>query len=609
MARTVISLFATLLVILPAALGAQTLQKGPYLQQAERNSVIVAWESQDFMSGTVRYGQTAAFGLESAATPEAQRGEVRLDNLREGTTYYYAVFQGDEQVSETYEFKTQTGRYEPFRFVLMGDTRSDHSAHAAVVEAVRAEPDIAFVINSGDLVSSGEYEDQWDTFFEIEKELMATTVVYPAIGNHDQEDGDVSIYDRLWVLPTEDSSTEHYYAFRYGNSEFIVLDGHVEIEPWYQCLLQLKVYDGCFTRQQDIFIQERLDAASSDSNIRHIFVVTHMAPYSSKEGRTGSAQMRAWLARFWAAGVDAVMAGHDHYYEHGISGNGIDYVISGGGGAPLYDVQPGLISQLYAHTPLVSESIHHYVLVEVDGEDVHMTTKMPDGTIVEEFDVGVRTSCETVADCVTLTPGACTGAWVCGEDDTCQWLCAPAPSCETVADCPAEPAGACPGHWVCELDQCAWLCDGGECEVDADCADKEPLNDCWGGHWECPDEVCEWVCPPVPDDVVQPPEDVPVVTEDVPQVQEDVPPAVEDVPEPKVDVPPAVEDVPEPEEDVSVPAEDVQDTPQPPSGSASSSGGCAAGGASSSALPISLLLVLLSALVVWRRSGGSIRRP
>ena len=28
-------------------------------------------------------------------------------------------------------------RYEPFRFVLMGDTRSDHVAHSAVIEAVR----------------------------------------------------------------------------------------------------------------------------------------------------------------------------------------------------------------------------------------------------------------------------------------------------------------------------------------------------------------------------------------------------------------------------------------------------------------------------------------
>ncbi len=592
-------------LLLPSALGAQVIHRGPYLQRAERNSIVVAWESQDFMSGTVRYGQSPALGLESAASPEGQRHEILLTNLREGTTYHYQVYRGEEPLSEVYSFTTQGGRYEPFRFVLMGDTRSDHAAHASVVEAVRREPDLAFVINSGDLISNGEFEDQWDTFFEIEKELMARTVVYPAIGNHDEHEGEAPIYERVFVIPTERSSSERYYSFRYGNSEFIVLDHHVEVEPWYLCLLQFKVYDECFTRRQDIFIQERLDAARSDASIRHIFVVVHMGPYSSKPGRSGSAQMRAWLARFRAAGVTAILSGHDHYYEHGISGNGIDYVVSGGGGAPLYEVDPSLVSQLYPHTPIVSESIHHYVLVEVDGDAVHMTTRTPDGILVEAFDVGQRTPCTTVADCVRETPGACAGAWVCGADATCQWLCAPPPGCETVADCPAPPVGSCRGHWECELGQCAWLCDGGECEADADCDGREPLNACWGGRWECPDDVCEWVCPPPPDDIVVAPEDVVAPPPDLPAPPPDLPVVKIDVPGVEPDLPAPGADLPAPEEDqASAPGADAATGPV--AGAESGSGGCGAGG---SAAPPAALLLLLLALAArsarWRLSPGA----
>ncbi len=320
---------------------AAVVRRGPWLQQVTGEHAIVVWETQDEATVHVRYGTTPAME-ERSADSGGLHHEVRLDGLGVGTTIYYALYEEDEALTETCSFTSATGPETAFRFVVFGDNRSDAVAHGAVVNGILAEPGLAFVINSGDMVGSGEVESDWETFFDIEGELLAHMPDWPTIGNHEAHDGEVPIYDRLFALPTEGTGTEHYYAFTFGNSRFLVLDGHVEVEPWYQCLLQLKAYDECFTRAQDAFIADELERAVADPAIRHIFVTTHMGPYSSKEGRTGSSQMRAWLPRFLQYGVDVVFSGHDHYYEHGVSGNGIDYVISGGGGAPLYDVNPGI---------------------------------------------------------------------------------------------------------------------------------------------------------------------------------------------------------------------------------------------------------------------------
>lgn len=486
------------LSVLGSPLGALTLDKGPYLQHLTGESVYIVWETLDSASGHIRYGTTAGLTERTPPTQAGTHHEIQLQSLAAGTQYYYALYQDDLAQSEVFSFRTDPGPDQPFRFILNGDNRSDPDAHQQVVDAMLTEPNVGFIVNSGDMVGDGEEEDQWVTFFQVERQLLARYAVLPTIGNHEEDDGDVSIWERLFINPTEASSTEHFYSYTYGNSRFLVLDGHVNVEPWYLCLLRLKTFDDCFLEEQEEFVDAALAAAQADPEIAHTFVVIHAGPYSSKDGRTGNAQMRNLLPKFLEYGVDLILSGHDHYYEHGISGNGIDYIISGGGGAPLYRANPSATNFLIPHEPLSTNSILHYVVIDVSGDSIQVTTKGVDGTVLDQFAVGERVSCTTVVDCANASPGACAGQWGC-EDDVCRWLCDPPPSCDEPSDCPTPPEGFCPGEWRCSLHRCEWTCTGGECSIDADCAGIEPLNDCWQGYYQCMDDVCEWVCPPQPD--------------------------------------------------------------------------------------------------------------
>src|SRR5262249_25129112 len=59
-------------------------------------------------------------------------------------------------------------------------------AHRAMVERVRREvPD--FYLLTGDMVDDASHDSEWQTFFQVERELLRDNVAFPAVGNHDRQ--------------------------------------------------------------------------------------------------------------------------------------------------------------------------------------------------------------------------------------------------------------------------------------------------------------------------------------------------------------------------------------------------------------------------------------
>jgi ribosomal protein L12E/L44/L45/RPP1/RPP2 len=90
--------------------------------------------------------------------------------------------------------------------------------------------------------------------------------------------------------------------------------------------------------------------------------------------------MTALTPMFEKYNVTAGFFGHDHNYQHYLK-NGVHYIISGGGGAPLYDVDkpPVDITQKVA-------SIENFVSVSVDGPRAHVQAISMEGKVLDEFD-------------------------------------------------------------------------------------------------------------------------------------------------------------------------------------------------------------------------------
>ena len=78
-------------------------------------------------------------------------------------------------------------------------------------------------------------------------------------------------------------------------------------------------------------------------------------------------------------GVDVVFGGHMHSYERN-EVNGITYVVTAGGGAPLYAMKEREPAQV------VFEMAHHFVVVKIDGNRLEATVISSEGEVLDTFE-------------------------------------------------------------------------------------------------------------------------------------------------------------------------------------------------------------------------------
>ena len=343
----------------PAPSSDVVLTRGPYLQSVTTDSIIVVWETGLPSPGEVAYGETAEYGS-NATDPEMDtRHAVTLTGLTPYTVYHYRVESSGTPLSEDVTFRTAAGPDQTeFTFVAFGDTRTQHQVHQAVVDRIVAlEPD--FVLHTGDLVTHGYSTGDWETFFEIERELMARAPLYPALGNHEVNHAH---YFDLFYLP----GNERWYTFDYGHARFL-------------CLQVDGIADFGLQSEQYAWLEETLAANMQP----WLFVNFHIPPYSSSVDARERAVRQALTPLFEQYGVDVVFNGHHHNYERN-EVNGITYVVTGGGGAPL-----GVMEEREP-TRAAFAVAYHCVLLEIDGNHLKATVVSSKGKVLDEFERSVN---------------------------------------------------------------------------------------------------------------------------------------------------------------------------------------------------------------------------
>lgn len=336
--------------------------KGPYLQSVTSDSVWVVWDTTRPVVGNVEYGLTRDLGQVVEEVKDSLHHEVKLKGLEPYTVYYYRVDEG-----QTATFRTAAGTDQTaFRFVVFGDTRSGNSIHRAIVkQIVKNSPD--FVIHTGDLVESGRSKSEWDRFFQIEAPLLRMAPFFPTLGNH--EDYDPKRFDNHYLDIFHLPGNELWYAFDYGNARFICLkaDGYPLGEYFPD-------------EEQLAWLEEQLAA----NDTPWLFVYFHIGVFTSREEGFLELGLRERLVPlFERYGVDAVFMGHHHSYERVIV-NGVTYIVTAGGGASLYNLdQPEPGSQVAAR-------VHHFVVVDVNGDRLSGTAIDRDGQVIDRFELHIE---------------------------------------------------------------------------------------------------------------------------------------------------------------------------------------------------------------------------
>ncbi len=127
-------------------------------------------------------------------------------------------------------------------------------------------------------------------------------------------------------------------------------------------------------------VARRGSEGASEADYR--FVAAHHPPITAVSSRQGdNPHMIALMPMLEKYRVSAGLFGHDHNYQHYLK-NGIHYIGSGGGGAPLYDVDkpaPGITQKVM--------SIENFVSVSVNGKTAHVRTISIDGKVIDDFEI------------------------------------------------------------------------------------------------------------------------------------------------------------------------------------------------------------------------------
>lgn len=232
----------------------------------------------------------------------------------------------------------------PATFVVYGDNRqlivgealplpklgrrasSDEERLAITNRIVELHP--AFVVNSGDLVWSGADDAAWRRFDREHVRLRERGIpYYPALGNHEYVGRNERCLENFFRRFPH-LGGRRWYELTYGPLRLLILDSNFS-----QLSAELK-------SAQMAWLKDRLRQAEGDPAVRAVFLVAHHPPYTNCKVHGPDETMLRHvdpLARTCSK-YRGMFAGHVHSYERFLV-DGIHYIISGGGGAPLVEVE------------------------------------------------------------------------------------------------------------------------------------------------------------------------------------------------------------------------------------------------------------------------------
>lgn len=309
-----------------------------------------------------------------------------------------------------------------FSFIAYGDTRGRRDGtelqyeHSLIVEAmlrviaqrVSGPSPIRFILQSGDAVVNGRDPRQWNVSFTGLIDRLTTEGGVPyflAPGNHDvtsaaeldnpgRKVGLANYLRAVAQLIPPDGATRRLdgyptYAFGYGNTFVLAFDSNIAADSvqfhWARAQL------------------EGLDR----KRFTNIVAFYHHPSYSSGPHggaiieRPTAAVRDKWMPLFRKHGVQLLVTGHEHLYEHWVEryrdAQGVrrrmDQLVTGGGGAPLYAYrgEPDLrayVAASGADSARVDHLVrpgmergdnpYHFVVVHVDGDRISLELQAVD---------------------------------------------------------------------------------------------------------------------------------------------------------------------------------------------------------------------------------------
>ena len=331
--------------------GGKSVPRQPYLQRITLNGTKLGWVttasggehmSISEPSGTAMSNAPGVY--EEAALRSAGEKQMwsTVGGLQPNTIYCYQLDDDAQAMNARTGFRTAPDPNvgdAPVRFLAFGDSGGGGSDQYALADQMYTVP-ADLIIHTGDVAyddgTIGQYEDN---VFGVYGDLFRNVPFFPSSGNHDYHTMQGAPFREVFNLPGD--SGEKWYSFDYGRVHFVALD----TESDYQT-------------QADW-----LDKDLAASKLPWKVVYMHRPMYSSGEHGSDTTLRGKLAPVLQRHGVQLVLAGHDHDYERMIPQNGVNYVVTGGGGIGTRPVGKSSFTAF-------ANDVIHFVYVEVGVDEL-----------------------------------------------------------------------------------------------------------------------------------------------------------------------------------------------------------------------------------------------
>lgn len=240
--------------------------------------------------------------------------------------------------------------------VVLGDFGAgtpEQFAVAGAMEQLASDRAVDGLLTTGDNLYVDDADLVWNQPFGWVADRGIP--VWAAFGNHDVES------ESRRLLAEALFGTERHRTEQWGDVRLVILDANHPEDP-----VQLA------------WLDEQLAGAAGET----VVVVFHQPAVSCSKHGADPAVVENWMERFAVADVDLVLQGHDHNYQHHLV-DGIDYVVTGGGGYELYPLTPCPDGS----RPLAGAAEHHFLVLEQLGDRLLVSAIRTDGTVLDRFSI------------------------------------------------------------------------------------------------------------------------------------------------------------------------------------------------------------------------------
>lgn len=403
-------LYKRYVAVTPSAQFAYEWDDGPWLVYGKdpKTQLRVCWFTKKTEKTGFEFGKNKDDLIEITDDTEnpVKMHVVELDNLEPNTRYIYRI-KTKTGTDTFHNFKTGPNSFKHVSFVLIGDTQNgggygtDNWGFEPIAEQLKKEQ-FDFIAHTGDVSDQGNDIKSWHQFFKSAAPLSKYYAIEIAVGNHDT--GTQFLHDEsIKKYPDEGANFDYFFPYPFDRD-----DSEDRITPFSS---RHYYFDYSFCRfifvdtqnskmaepksRQWRFLDETLK--SCPDNYWKI-IITHRTLLELKQIDIGNYILRmSKYGRFLVPifdrfGVDLVVSGHAHNYQHmerKLKEKNLrtTYLVSGGAGNELRKNPPKNLEDINVPEFIYFENSTHYMKFEIEENQTIITAKYPNGDVLDSFKI------------------------------------------------------------------------------------------------------------------------------------------------------------------------------------------------------------------------------